>query len=252
MTRSRQWTLMAAVVMVLIVVVGWFVAISPQRSHAASLRQQAAAGEQQTQKLQLDIKRLSSQISSVADVQNRIGIIQSKLPLTPNLATYVRQLTAAATSARVDLTSVAPGTPAPVKAASAAPVAAPAVTAGATPAPARAPAVVEPALQTIPLILSVTGDYLAIQQFLSRLEALQRVSLVTAISLVPGAPLTAGTAPAANTTAAWRTLQGQITVAIFESGPVTPVALPGSAAPSAGASTSPSAAPSAAPSASAN
>jgi Tfp pilus assembly protein PilO len=251
MTRSRQWTLMAAVVMVLIVLVGWFVAISPQRSHAASLRQQADAGEQQTQKLQLDIKRLSSQTSSVADVQNRIGIIQSKLPLTPNLATYLRKLTAAATSARVDLISVSPGTPAPVKAASVAPVAAPAATAAASPVPARTAAAVEPALQTISLTLSVNGDYVAIQQFLSRIEALQRVSLVTAISLLPGAPLTAGTA-VVNPAAAWRTLQGQITVAIFESGPVTPVALPGSAAAPAGASSSPSAAPSAAPSVSAN
>ncbi len=42
MTKSRTWTVGTAVLVVLILLAGWFLLVTPKRSHAADLQAQAA------------------------------------------------------------------------------------------------------------------------------------------------------------------------------------------------------------------
>jgi Tfp pilus assembly protein PilO len=235
MSRTRQWTLLAFGLAVVIFAAGWFFAVAPQASHAKSLKQNADSQQQQNLILQSQISTLSKQFGDVAAAQARIADIQQKLPATPDLANYVRALQVAAAASHVDLLTFSPSSPqvvasvATVVTPTAAPSASPAIApigAAAVPTPTAAPAPADQ-LQSISISLTVNGDYFAIQGFLKQLETSSRATVVSDVDLAPGAPLvapTTGTAGAASTTATsttatWRTLQGTITLDIFESTP---------------------------------
>ncbi len=214
-----------------ILVVGWFILISPQRSHASSLRGQAVTQQQANVVLQQKISTLSKQAAGVAQSEARIADIATELPSTPQLAAYVRDLSQAATQAHVDLVSIAASPPTAVANPTPAPHAAsttPSSNGASAPAAAPAAAAAESVpLQAITLGLNVNGSYYAIQQYLSKLEQLRRLTLVTVVSLAPGSPLkpesntaTAATdsSTATDTVPQWKTLNGQLTVTIFEAG----------------------------------
>jgi Tfp pilus assembly protein PilO len=257
MTKTRQWSLLTVGIIVVVFLAGWFLAISPQHSHASSLRQQQAAQEQANQSLQTTLARLTAQSKDVVANQARLVAIAKELPATPDLPIYVRSLTAAAAATNVDLVSIAPGSPATLGPLKAATPVAPAAGAGATgnPAPAGAtgppppvPGAVKtgagagagagagnatsaaPALQAISVSIVVNGDYFALEQFLTKLQAMQRTTIVSSVSLVPAAPLLAPNATAPTVTNAWKTIGANISLTIFEGAAtptiVAPAALP--------------------------
>ncbi len=262
MTKTRQWSLLTVGIIAVVFLAGWFLAISPQHSHASSLRQQQASQAQANQELQTTLARLTAQSKSVVDNQATLAKIAKELPATPDLPIYVRSLTDAAAATNVDLVSVAPGTPTtlgPIKAPTPVTPAAPSAAAGATgktapvaattASPAAVPGAVQPGagsgnataaaagLQSISINVVVNGDYFALEQFLTKLQALQRTTIISSVSLGLSAPLLApsATAPAANN--AWKTIGATISLTIFEGAatativaPAAPLAAPGAAA----------------------
>lgn len=194
MTRARQWSVLTAVACLAVVAAGWFVLVKPQRSHAASLRSQAAGVLQTNQTLQAQIAHLRAQAKDLPAQQRKLAEIATKVPDSPALPTLIRQLSAAADSAGVNLVSLAPGQPAlvvaPVAAApaAAAPAAKPgqtvraAATATTTAATAAAAG---PLLASIPLQLQVQGSYFNLEQFFAALEGLPRAMLVTQFNAAP-------------------------------------------------------------------
>lgn len=228
MTKVRIWLVVAALGVVLTLVVGWFLAISPQHSRAASLRAQVTEQEQTNERLLSQIRLLTTQQSALPSEEARIAAIQSKIPQSPGLPAYVRFLNTAATKTHVELVSVAPA--APVQAP--APSASPAPTSSATGTPAPAPATSAPGasvgdLYVINLSLSVIGDYFAIQQFLAELEKAPRSTVVTQVAIAPGELLqpqnagvggpspTPSAAPPSSGVPEWQSLHAQIVTAIF-------------------------------------
>jgi Tfp pilus assembly protein PilO len=223
MTQIRQWSLLAVAAVLVVVLAGWFLLISPQSSHAKSLQSDAAAQEQTNLSLRSTLARLTAQAEQVTVDQARLAAISAEMPPTPALASYIRTLTNAAAAAHVDLQTITPGQPTAVGVSRAAPAPVAAPTAGAsgtsgtsvTPVrPAVAPAV---PLQTINVVLHVNGEYFAIQTFLKKLESMQRVTIVTSVGVSPGAALTAPTTTG-SPLPAWRTLDATITATIFSSG----------------------------------
>ncbi|MEP6696016.1 MAG: type 4a pilus biogenesis protein PilO [Pseudonocardiales bacterium] len=203
MTKMHQWVAIAALAVVAILAAGWFIVISPQRSHAGQLHEQAAAQRSRTVGLRTQLSVLREQAKQLPAKQVELATFATQIPSTPALPSLVRSLNAAGTSAGVDLVSIAPGPPAALGAAGGA-VAPPARTTpaatatnpGATTLAAAAPAT---ALQSIPLVLKVNGTYPQLEQFLANLEGLQRVLLVSGYSISPstGAVAATGTAHAA-------------------------------------------------------
>jgi Tfp pilus assembly protein PilO len=246
MTRIHQWLIGAVVIVLIIVAAGYFLAISPEHSHAARLRTQVSAQDQTNQGLKSQIQVLQDQTQGVAVEQARVAAISNELPPTENVASYVRALVLAAKTAGVDLMSITPGATGTVTAAAAAPAAAAPVATASAAAGGTAPsaqkntttgttAVTTPttavsgtALSTTALTLSVNGSYFQVQQFLSQLEKLPRATIVTGVTLTPGAPLTA--TGGAGSTQLWKTLQSSISINIFEA-PALAAASP-SASPS--------------------
>lgn len=239
MNRSQRVSAGAAAVVLLALIAGWVLLISPQRAHASKLRGEAATQEQANLDLQSAIKTRTVQAKDVIAQQARIAAIQQQIPDTISLATYVRLLTGAAVAAHVDLKSIAPSSPTLVTLAKATAPAAPAPAASASPAPAAtAPAPVAAtatsALTGVAVQLQISGGYFEIQQFMAKLQALPRVTDVTSLTLAPGgAAAQAGsgtsTAPAVPS---WRVLNASISLEIFMTAAPLPAIATGTPSPS--------------------
>src|SRR3954447_4596706 len=111
MNKMRQWSMLTAAAVVVVFVAGWFLAVSPQRHHAADLRSQAATQESANTGLRTQVAQLEQQKQGLPAQQRLLAKFATKIPDNPELPTLIRQLTAAAEQAGADPTSVAPATP---------------------------------------------------------------------------------------------------------------------------------------------
>src|SRR3954465_8685082 len=145
MNKTRQWTVLTAVACLAILAAGWFLAVKPQRSHAASLRTQTQSVESSNSGLASQVAQLKQQQKDLPAQQKLLSQIATKIPDNPALPALIRQLSAAADGAGADLVSIAPGAPALATARAAA-----ATTTGTA---AAAP------LAAIPLTIQVQGSY---------------------------------------------------------------------------------------------
>src|SRR3954454_15074544 len=111
MDKMRQWTLLTVVGIVAVLGAGWFLAVSPQRHHAAELRSKATAQESANVGLQNRVAQLEAQKKGLPAQQRRLNQIAAKVPDNPALPALIRQLSAAADGAGVDLVSLSPAQP---------------------------------------------------------------------------------------------------------------------------------------------
>jgi Tfp pilus assembly protein PilO len=215
MSKSRQWVTLTAMVCLAVLAAGWFLVIKPQRAHASELRTQRVGVESHNSQLRSQVDQLRQEQKDLPAVQKLLSQIATKIPDNPALPALIRQLSAAADGAGVDLVSLSPGQPAVAGAGGA--VATTTSTTGST-AAAAAP------LATIPLAVQVRGTYFNVEQFFSAVEGLSRAMLVTGFTLQPaGDNTSAGGASKADAVAPG-TLNAQITAEVFESPSLAPSA----------------------------
>jgi Tfp pilus assembly protein PilO len=168
MTRTRAWTFGAAVVAVLIIIAAWFLAISPQRSEAADLRDQAAAQQQANEQMRLKTKQLQAQFASLPERQAQLAEIRQQMPDNPSLPALIRDLSSNAKAADVTLVSVSPGDPVPGL-----------PTVGAAAADASTAQ-----LLSIPTQIEASGTYAQLTLFLQKLQTeMRRAYLIENVEL---------------------------------------------------------------------
>src|SRR5947209_18554764 len=112
MSKSRQWATLTAVVCLAVLAAGWFLVIKPQRAHASDLRSKRVAVESQSAQLRSQVAQLQQQQKDLPAQQKLLSQIATKVPDNPALPSLIRQLSAAADGAGVNLVSLAPGQPA--------------------------------------------------------------------------------------------------------------------------------------------
>lgn len=203
MDKMKQWALLTVVAIVAIAAGGWFVLISPQRSHASEFKAQRATQETRNSQLRAEIASLQAQHKGLPQVQAELAKLGVQLPGNPSLPALIRSLSNAADAAGVDLISLAPSQPAAITTAAPTAPASPAPAAGGSgtsAAAAPAPTVNAGALQGITISVVINGGYFQVEQFVSNIEALTRPFLTTGITMAPQAP--SKPAAAATTTAA--------------------------------------------------
>jgi Tfp pilus assembly protein PilO len=192
MDKTRQSAVVALLAVVAVAAAGWFLLISPQRSHAASLRQQAAQAEQNNATLATQVAEHRAQEKQLPQKEALLAQLQSRIPADPELPSLIRELSSAADSAGVQLVSLSPATPSTVTQ-TAAPAPSPG-SAGRSATPA-APAIPANSLADISVQMNVVGGYFNLEQFFSNLESLPRALRVTQFSINAGAT-TAAASPA--------------------------------------------------------
>jgi Tfp pilus assembly protein PilO len=190
--KLKQWVALTILGCLAISAAGWFLLVSPKRAEAEQLRADTVAQEQANATLRTQLETLQAQAKDLPKKQADLARVAAKIPDNPALPALIRALTAASTSAGVQLISVTPGAPALAEpAAAAAPAAAPAAAdpaaAAAAPGdPAAAPVSPAGTLAGIPLAINVVGGYFEVAQFMASLEELPRALRVTNLALAPG------------------------------------------------------------------
>ena len=186
MDKLKQWVALAVVACLGILAAGWFLLVSPKKAEAADLQAQTASQDAANAQLRTQLEVLKAQAKDLPKKQADLARVAAKIPGDPALPSLIRALTAAGTSAGVQLVSVTPGTPAAFAAPAAVAGAVPPPADPAAPADAAAPATAAvpaagPAgtLAQIPLTLNVVGGYFEVAQFMANLENLPRALRVT-------------------------------------------------------------------------
>jgi Tfp pilus assembly protein PilO len=223
---------LTAVGAVAILALGWFLLVSPQRSHAADLRTQAYSQRSANATLQSQVQQLEQEKLGLPAQQRILNQIATKIPDSPALPALIRQLVVAAKGAGVDLVSLAPGQPTLVTQTAAAATTLPA----SGTATSRTHAAPPSPLAQIPLTINVTGSYFNMESFFAAVEKLSRAMLVTQWTLTPasgsggGSSGSSGSSGGSDTssTLAPGTLNGALSASVFESpaaasAPTTPV-----------------------------
>src|SRR3954447_10676263 len=216
MDKMRQWTMLTVVGVVAVLGAGWFLAVSPQRHHAAQLRTQAASQESANGQLQARVSQLQQQQKGLPAQQRRLNQIATKIPDNPALPALIRQLSAAADGAGVELVSLSPATPtafSPVGSSAAS-------TAGAGAATGTAGT-----LAQIPVAIPVQGSYYNVESFFDAVEKLPRAVLIPGWQMTvaqggtvsSGAGSSSGGSGGSTPSLPNGTLQGQINAMVFES-----------------------------------
>ena len=190
MNKLTRWIALTVVAAVAVLAAGWVLLVTPKRSEAADLRQQASTQSASNEQLRIQLSMLKAQAKELPKEQAKLAAVAAKLPDNPAQPELLRALAAAADGAGVALVSVSPAALTPVVAAT---PAAPSADATAGPAVAAKVAAAS-TLMAMPLTLVVAGDYFQVEQFVAAIENLPRAMRITNLALAAGAA--AGAAPA--------------------------------------------------------
>jgi len=238
MSMTRRWSLLTAVLIVGILAASWFLLVSPKRSDAAGLRNDAAKQKVSNDALVQSLNELKAQSLDLPKAKAELAVLGKQIPDNPALPTLIRDLSAAGKKVGVSVVSMKPSSPiAAVVTAPVAVVAPPATTTEgtATPAPGDststgtaatpvAEAPVAAALYVLPLSLEITGSYFEVEQFINKLEGMQRTFLLTAFTLKPFTSTT-GTTTSTSSDELALSISGQVFLAPHIAGTTsTPVA----------------------------
>jgi Tfp pilus assembly protein PilO len=213
MAIPRIRLLLAAVLSIGILALGWIVGVAPQLEAAALARADRASVEAQNEVHRARIVELQAQFARIDETRAELAALQLQIPEGSDLPGFVDELTAIATAHNVQVTKYTaeePLSPLAVQAAIAPPVAEPAPTEPA-PADGSAPADVAAAadapapddaasaassttttnittptenLFAIPVSLSLSGTDLDVRAMLADLEAGPRLFFVTSAKIV--------------------------------------------------------------------
>lgn len=134
--NGRVAVLLSVVVVLIVLLIGWFVFVSPQRSKAATLEGQAADTQAQISATQNYLKSPTALHS-----KNVLKRLQQAVPADVKMSQILRQLSSAAGHAGVNITGITPGALIP--------------TAGG---------------QAVPITVAIQGHYFGISSFLHLLR----------------------------------------------------------------------------------
>lgn len=203
MSRTRVWSLGAVGAALLLVIAGWFALISPQRSEAASLREQAVSQASFNDQIRLKTQQLKAQFTSLPEREAQLAQIRQEMPDNPALPALIRDLSKNAAAAGVTLDAVTPAAPTPLVAAN-----------GTTTTTSAASAPIE----SIQTNLTVSGTYAELTLYLQKLQStMRRAYLVENLTLALGqgpadAAADGGTSstPASTSSALTMTIDGKV------------------------------------------
>lgn len=203
MRENRIWVIGTALLAVVIVVLGWVLAIQPQLAsvNASDANRATVASTNATTALAL--VKLEKDFGNLSTLKTELAKLRESVPAEMDASAFVKQLNSLAQSSKVTVTSLALSdaqsytpqavpAPAPAKQSSA-------TTSTSTPAPTSttAPAVSGPITPpttvtdpkisaanfvTVPVQIAVTGNYQDVLAFLNALQHGSRLFLVTSFS----------------------------------------------------------------------
>jgi Tfp pilus assembly protein PilO len=180
-STEKLWLIGAALVAFVIVVIGYFFFISPQRDQTVQVGEQITTAQLENQTLQSRIGALASQNKKLATYQQTLQKAELALPATSSMPDFLRTLQSIGNATSTTFTSLTVGIPealvAPAAVAPTSGQTSSAPTTSGTTAPAAA------SIYSIPITTTVTGTPAQLSEFLTQLQSVQpRAVLITLIT----------------------------------------------------------------------
>ncbi|MEJ5944668.1 type 4a pilus biogenesis protein PilO [Pseudokineococcus basanitobsidens] len=211
LTRTTAWVGGTVLLTLLAATATWFLLVGPRQEEAAALREQTVATASTNDALAAQVQQLEMQLADVPATRAEVARLREQVPVDAALPDLLRQVSALAEQAGVELTGVTPTEPVVDPAAAAVPTPVPSATSTAAPAdgtatdgtatdgtatdgtttdgaaaaPAEAAAV--PGVETVPVTITAEGTFPQVQELLR----LVQVEMARAV-LVRGVTMTAG------------------------------------------------------------
>lgn len=189
----RLWRVSGVAVAVVVLLLAWFLAISPTLQSAAALDEETASQQAASAQLRSRISLLKKQSEELPAQEAILAEIQQRMPGSAALPTLIRNLTTVAENANVVVASVTPGRPAPVAQPAAAPAPVDDVSvdssessssSGSAPAAPAAPS--GPQVESMSVNISACGSFAQLRNYLRELESMKRVMMVSTVSIGRG------------------------------------------------------------------
>ena len=195
---SQRWVLGAALASVVLLLAGWFLLVTPQKTTADQLRVDAEAQAAANVRAEAEIASLKAQYKDLPSLQMEEAQIRSRIPETPNMPALLRTVSQNAKTAGVTLVSVSPSNPVPLNQSG--------TNGGGLSDPGQ--------VSQIPIVIQVTGPFANMQLFLNSVEQMKRSMLVTSLDITRSTD--------ESTTAATNILTAQVSGRVFIANPGTP------------------------------
>jgi type IV pilus assembly protein PilO len=193
---EKLWLLGAGLLALLMVVIGYFLFIGPQRSDTDQIDSQVASAQTQNAVLQSRIAALQRQAKDLPKYEAQLAQAHLALPSTSGLPDFLRTLQAIGSQTLAKVTTLTVAGPADVTSLAAA---GPAPTATASAAPGGAstgPSVAGVHVYALPISASVSGTVAQLGAFLTQLQSVQpRAVLISQLELTAGQAAKGGATP---------------------------------------------------------
>ena len=210
MTNNRVWTISVALGIGAIVLLGWFLGISPVLTQGSAAAAQAQQVSDQNIGLRASGDKLKAQFEKMPQLASQLEALKVEFPGTPALDGFLDQLQGLAQMSGVTISSFTAGEAVPyggTAAAAAVPLLKPTGTAPASPTASPTPtptpgsgasgaagtatatqpsASLKGRLFTVPLTLGIKGSKAQVMAFTNASQLNSRFFLVTQVSLVAG------------------------------------------------------------------
>jgi type IV pilus assembly protein PilO len=184
---ERLWLVAGGLVAFVMLLIGYFFFISPQRSNTADVDQQTATVQQQNSVLQARLDALREQNKDLGRYQAQLTALQHALPSTSGISDFLRTLQSLGSATLTNVTGLTVGEPidvTPVSVVAPTAAVAPTTSAPTTAAAPVAPVATTPGVYGLPITATVTGSAGALTKFLDQLQSVQpRAVLITQLSL---------------------------------------------------------------------
>jgi Tfp pilus assembly protein PilO len=112
---DRLWMIAGAAVIAMLAVVTWLLLVSPQRTDADGLRQQAATARDQATELRARTTKLAADRARIGALTDERDALAAALPADSGVPAFLRQLQASGTAVGVDVSGITVGSPAAEK-----------------------------------------------------------------------------------------------------------------------------------------
>jgi hypothetical protein len=207
MDKTRIWIIGASALMVVIVALGWIVAVQPQLDAASAADAQTSKVQSTNAQSAIALAKLQEDYKNLPALKGKLASLAASVPVDQSIPSFVDELNAIATANGLTITNstvadavaykavVPPAAPAATGTSatpspSATPTPAPAPTASAPPITAGVPPVVSSLITAanfaaVPVTVTVTGPYANVLGFLHGTQTGKRLFLVTGFSSAP-------------------------------------------------------------------
>jgi Tfp pilus assembly protein PilO len=219
---ERLWLLGGAIAALLLVLIGYFLLISPQRSQTSSTDAQVSSAQLQNSTLQSRIDTLQRQNKDLATYQSALKQAQLALPATSGLPAFLRTLQTIGSATQTTVAALSVNPPISLTPTTGATAPTPSSSAPTSASSTGTSAAAGPSIYALPITAQVIGSPAQLEAFLTQLQAVQpRAVLITDISQSSGAT---GSSPGA--TELQLTMQAFVAPDTADGQPIAPTTTP--------------------------